>query len=45
MIKNNTKIWISGFSRGGAVANIVAAYLSKSCASNEICIDRKNVIY
>ena len=36
---SNTKIWISGFSRGAAIANITGAYLDKNVKETKIARD------
>ena len=41
--KSNTKIWMTGLSRGGAVANISGAYLDRACRDNVLKLKRDNI--
>lgn len=41
--KSNTKIWISGFSRGAGVANIAAASIDKACRDKLFKMSRDDV--
>ncbi len=42
-LDSNTKIWICGQSRGGAVANAAAAYIDRACEDGTFDIERENV--
>ena len=41
--KSNTKVWISGFSRGASVANIAAASIDRACRDKILDFSRDNV--
>ena len=42
-ISSKIKLWITGYSRGGAVANLASARLGTMAGNNLINIDRKNI--
>ena len=40
---DNVKLWVTGYSRGGAVANIVAAWLTQAGAIGGISLEKENI--
>ena len=41
--KSNTKVWIAGLSRGGAIANLAGASLDRACEDKVLNINKANV--